>query len=81
MDKSYKELADEALKRKHVADISLVFNKTAKPFNTNDQIFCSYNSEIVDTVETFNERVNKNIIKTTEKIIAERTKEELSTTK
>ena len=76
MAKSYKELAAEALTSKRIADISLVFNRTAKPFNTNDQTFCSYNSEIVDTVETFNERVNKNIIKTTEKIIAERVEEQ-----
>jgi hypothetical protein len=76
MAKTYKELAAEALNSKRVADISLVFNRTAKPFNSNTEIWSSYNSEIVDTVESFNERVNKNIEKTSEKIIAERVEEQ-----
>jgi nicotinic acid mononucleotide adenylyltransferase len=76
MAKTYKELVAEALNSKRVADISLAFNRTAKPFNSNTEIWSSYNSETVDTVESFNEKVNKNIEKTTEKIIAERVEEQ-----
>jgi|688.fasta_scaffold74765_4 hypothetical protein len=76
MAKTYKELAAEALNPKRVADISLVFNRTTKPFNANTEVWSSYNSETVDTVESFNEKVNKNIEKTTEKVIAERIEEQ-----
>lgn len=76
MAKTYKELAAEAFNAKRVADISIIFNKTVKPFNAGDDVCSSYNSETVDTVESFKEKVNKPI----EKAIAERIEEEKKVT-
>jgi len=71
MAKPYKELAAEVLSPKRVTDISIVFNNTVKPSNLDNSTYQSFNSETVDTVETFNEKVNKNKEQSIEKVMSD----------